>query len=236
MKRLVPVALALFAALLWASPAGAHEEIEPAIFPTGKPTFFTLNAANEKQVDLNKITLTAPANLPFGETTHEPAGWTVAKSEKVLTWTGGAVKPEQFETWGFEIEGADQPGPLTYKVTLGFTDGSSEDANVVVNAVAPDTTPTTAGTASTAPTTAGTPSTAANHRRHRIHHVEGVGHELEPRPSQPRPRARCRGAGGRRVGDRREPDPSTQQPATHHRCVDGNRCASDHRHPGLVTP
>ena len=166
MKRLAPIALALIAVLLWASPAGAHEEIDPAIFPTGKPTFFTLNAANEKTVDLNKVTLTAPTNLPFGETTHEPAGWTVAKDEKVLTWTGGSVKPEQFESWGFEIEGADQPGPLTYKVTLGFTDGSSDDVNVVVNAVTPaatpaTTTPTSAGTASTTPTTAGTATTTS---------------------------------------------------------------------------
>jgi hypothetical protein len=132
-RRFLPV-LALAAVLLMAAPAWAHEEINPSTIPTGTPVFFSLNAANEKTVDLTRITLTAPSGLAFGEATRSPAGWKVDRTEEVITWTGAAVAPEQFEQWGFEIEGADQPGSISYKVTLGFADGTSDDVEVVVTA------------------------------------------------------------------------------------------------------
>ena len=133
MRRSLPV-LVLAAVLLMAAPAWAHEEINPSTIPTGKPVFFSLNAANEKTVDLTQITLTAPSGLAFGEATRSPAGWKANRSEEVITWSGGAVAPAQFDQWGFEIEGADQPGTLSYKVTLSFADGSSDDVEVVVTA------------------------------------------------------------------------------------------------------
>jgi hypothetical protein len=132
-------AAAAAALLLAAGPALAHEEIEPGVFPTAKPTFFTLAAANEKTVALTKVTLTAPDGLPFGTATNSPAGWTAARTDTVVTWTGGSVAPGQFAQWGFEIEGADQPGTLTYKVGLGFADGSSDDVDVTVTATSGDT-------------------------------------------------------------------------------------------------
>jgi hypothetical protein len=151
MKRLVMTLVAL-TALLTASPAWAHEEINPKSFPTGTPTFFSLTAANEEKVDLTKVTLTAPQGGHFGETTKEPVGWTVSKTDSVLTWTGGSVKPDKFEAWGYEIDSADQPGPLTYKVTLGFADGKTDDVDVVVTAVAGGAPATTAPAGPTATT------------------------------------------------------------------------------------
>ena len=135
MRRPLPI-LALSAVLLMAAPAGAHEEINPSTIPTGTPTFLTLTSANEKTVDLTQLTLTAPADLAFGEATKSPPGWKANRTEEVVTWTGGAVAPGAFDQWGFEIEGADQPGSLTYKVTLGFADGSHDDVDVVVTAAA----------------------------------------------------------------------------------------------------
>jgi uncharacterized protein YcnI len=130
------VAVAAVVTVLLAAPASAHEQIDPSSFPVGKPTFFTLRAANEEQSDLTKIVLTAPKDLPFGEATQEPAGWTVNRTEEEITYTGGAVKPEAFAEWGFEIEGADQPGTYNYTVTLSFADGKSDDVKVPVTAVA----------------------------------------------------------------------------------------------------
>ncbi|HEV7536351.1 MAG TPA: hypothetical protein VGP90_12000, partial [Acidimicrobiia bacterium] len=118
--RSVLAAGALAAALVvgLAATALAHEEINPKSFPTGQPTFFTLTAANEEKAKLVKIVLHAPAGTPFGGTTRSPAGWTVAATDDTITWTGGAVKPDAFDTWGYEIDAADQPGTLAYKVTL----------------------------------------------------------------------------------------------------------------------
>jgi hypothetical protein len=144
----------LVAALAAAVPAFAHEEINPKQFPTGQPTFFTLTAANEQKVNLVKVTLTSPKGVSFGATTHEPQGWTVSRTDSVITWSGGAVKPDEFEQWGYEIDSADQPGTLTYKATLGYADGKSDDVNVQTTAVAPGTTPTTAAPSGGAVTSA----------------------------------------------------------------------------------
>jgi hypothetical protein len=150
------VALAVVAT---AAPALAHEEINPKTVPTGQPAFLTLTAANEASVDLVRIVLRAPAGLAFGEATRSPAGWSAAATDDSITWTGGAMKPHTFESWGFEIEGADQPGTLTYKVTLGYAGGKTDDHEVEVTAAAPGT--GGAGTASPATTvTAVTPTSA----------------------------------------------------------------------------
>ncbi len=142
MRRFLQMSVvATAAALTMASPAVAHEEISPSSFPTGKPTFFVLSAANEKKVDLTSIALAAPPGVGLGTTTHQPTGWTPQKSDTAITWSGGKVAPDNFEQWGFEIEDADQPGALSYRITLGFADGSSDDVEVVVNAVAPGATP-----------------------------------------------------------------------------------------------
>jgi hypothetical protein len=134
-RRLAFTALATVA-LAAGSPAWAHEEITPATIPTGRPTFLTLSAANEKGADLTGVTLKPPPALAFGEATRQPPGWTAQRSADTVTWSGGRVAPHAFELWGFEIEGADQPGPLRYSITLSFADGSSEDAEVEVVAVA----------------------------------------------------------------------------------------------------
>ena len=143
MRKTVVFLVGAAAVLGMAAPAFAHEEINPKQFPTGTPTFFTLSAANEKKLDLTKVSIAAPNGVNFGSTTRSPTGWTVNAGDTQITWTGGAVKPDDFDQWGYEIEGADQPGTLTYKVTLGFSDGSSDDVNVQTTAVAPGTTATT---------------------------------------------------------------------------------------------
>jgi hypothetical protein len=159
-SALVVVLVAAAAVVAQAGAASAHEEINPKTFPTGQPTFFTLTAADEESVNLVKIVLHAPAGLAFGTTTRSPAGWSVARTDDTITWTGGAVKPDTFETWGYEIEGADQPGVLPYKVTLGFADGKTDDVEVDVSAVAPGSTgappATTVTTAAASPAPGGT--------------------------------------------------------------------------------
>lgn len=155
-SALVVAVGAMTAVVGLAGAASAHEEISPKTFPTGQPTFFTLTAANEASANLVKIVLHAPTGLAFGETTRSPVGWTVARTDDTITWTGGAVKPDTFEMWGYEIEGADQPGTLAYKVTLAFADGKSDDVEVDVSAVAPGS--TGAPTATVTTTTGAAPA------------------------------------------------------------------------------
>ena len=131
--------VATLAAFAPAGAASAHEEINPKTFPTGRAAFLTLTAANEASVDLVRIVLRAPAGLAFGEATRSPAGWSAAATANTITWTGGAVKPHTFESFGFEVAGADQPATLTYRVTLGYAGGKTDEHEVDVTAAAPGT-------------------------------------------------------------------------------------------------
>ena len=116
--RPVVVAALVGAAIAgWAAPARAHEEIAPKAFPVGQSVFLTLSTANESSTDVVRIVLRAPAGLALGAATRSPTGWAAAVSGNTITWTGGALKPGTFETFGFETEGADQPGRFTYTVT-----------------------------------------------------------------------------------------------------------------------
>lgn len=165
-------AAATVAAFAMAGVASAHEELSPKTFPTGQPAFLTLTAANEASADLVRIALRAPAGLPFGAATRSPAGWSAASTGTAITWTGGTVKPRTFESFGFEVEGADQPATLTYTVTLGYAGGKTDDHEVEVTAAAPGTggagtsgspaaTVTTAAATSAPPATPGAPAGSA---------------------------------------------------------------------------
>ena len=155
----VPAVAMLAAVLVWARPASAHEEINPRTFPTGQATFLTLTVANEASVDLVRVGLRGPAGVVFGEATRSPAGWSAAATDDAVTWTGGAVKPHTFESWGFEIGGADQPATLTYRVTLGYAGGKTDEHEVEVTATAPDgaAAASPAATSTTAVTATSTP-------------------------------------------------------------------------------
>jgi uncharacterized protein YcnI len=157
MRRSVLVALALVACA--AGPASAHEEINPKRVVVGQPTYLLLSAANEKTVALNGIVVTAPKGLPFGESTSAPSGWAVRRTEASVTFDGGPIAPREFQTFGFEIEGADQPGTLTYAVELRFASGETEKVSVPIEAVAAD-----GATSAPGPTasSAAAPSSAAS--------------------------------------------------------------------------
>ena len=166
--RLRSALVAVLAVLVTAGPASAHEDISPKTIRTGQSEFLTLTAANEASVDIVRVALRAPGGLAFGGATRSPAGWSAAATEDTITWTGGAVKPRTFESWGFEVEGADQPGTLTYKVTVAYAGGKSDEHEVDLTAVPPGTSgvgtaasSTTVTTASPAPSTSATTVAAA---------------------------------------------------------------------------
>lgn len=139
MKRTLAALAAVTLVLAIAGPAYAHEEIDPATVQTGIPMFLSFSVANEKTVELRSVRLVAPQDLEFGETTREPAGWTSTRSNAAITWAGGAIKPNKFETFGFEIESPDQPGDKKYTVTMTYADNSTDNADVTLKVVAATT-------------------------------------------------------------------------------------------------
>jgi uncharacterized protein YcnI len=165
LRSALVAAIAALAVAAPAAPALAHEEINPKTATVGQPAYLSLTVANEKDVNLVKIKLDAPPGVEFGTSLEGKDGWATTRSSGRMTWDG-AVKPEHFETFRYEIEGPDQPGTLAYKVTLSFADGTTEEHEVDITVVAPGTagagaaspaaTVTSAATATSAP-----PTTAA---------------------------------------------------------------------------
>ena len=81
-------------------------------------------------------------------------------SDTAITWTAGngaGVKPDHFDQWSFETDGADQAGTFTFKVSLTFADGKTDDVQVPVTVEA--------GGKTVASTTGGT-SVAATRAAH----------------------------------------------------------------------
>ena len=155
MRRSIALGLALVA-LAGAGPAWAHQEISPASVPVGRPAFLMLSAANEKRVDLTSVTLTPPSGQQFGHATRDPAGWTAALTHTRIQWTGGAVRPDRFEQFGFDVEPIGQPGPLAFRVVLGYADGTTSESDVPVSAiVAGEAPPPTTAPSAPATTVAG---------------------------------------------------------------------------------
>ncbi len=137
MFRIATAAFVAAATLSVATPAFAHNEIDPSSISVNKPTYLTLSAPNEGKAQLVKVSITAPKGLPLGALTRQPSGWKVEGDDTTKTWSGGTVAPDEFVQFGFETEGAPQPGDFTVKVTETFSDGSTDGGDVVVTAVAP---------------------------------------------------------------------------------------------------
>ena len=152
-------AVASLAIAAAAAPALAHEEISPQTITVGQAAYLSLTVANEKEVNLVKVKLEAPQSVEFGTALEGKDEWATTRSSFRMTWDG-TVEPGHFETFRYEIEGADQPGTLAYKVTLSYSDGTTEEHEVDVTAVAGSgATATTGATATSAPpTTAAAPA------------------------------------------------------------------------------
>jgi uncharacterized protein YcnI len=161
LRSMLVAAIGAIAVLAAAAPALAHEEISPNTLTVGQPAYVSLTVANEKDVKLVKIQLEAPKTVEFGTLLEGKDGWATTRSSFRMTWDG-TVKPENFESFRYEIEGPDQAGTLTYKITLSYADGTSEEHEVDVTAVAAGAgTGTSATTVTTATPTSGPPTTAA---------------------------------------------------------------------------
>ncbi|MEP7056021.1 MAG: hypothetical protein ABI912_12325 [Actinomycetota bacterium] len=151
-----------------ASPASAHEEITPRTVEVGTPTFMTITAANEQKVPLTRLEVQAPKGVSLG-LTRAPNGWTAESDARHATFTG-RLAPEHFEQFGFEIEGADQPGQAVFTAVLSFAGADTDTVRVPVTVTAAGgaATPVTlkpsessAPTASSPPVGATSPPSAA---------------------------------------------------------------------------
>jgi len=119
-------ALAGLAALTFTATAFAHAHISPSVALAAEGGLFTLAVPTEK----DGATTTAIALIPpdgFDIDSFEPApGWQRSKSNRTITWTGGAVPTDEDAVFSF-VASAATTGTYRFTVKQTYSDGTVVD-------------------------------------------------------------------------------------------------------------
>ena len=146
MRRTVTLAsLAAVGVLLLAGPASAHVTVNPGTAVQGSYTEVNVRVPNEQdKADTTKVQLFLPTDHPIaGVATEAVPGWTVSVTKTKLskplttddgqvteavseiTWTGGAIKPGQFQDFAVSLGPLpDDTTSLTFKALQTYSDGT----------------------------------------------------------------------------------------------------------------
>ena len=128
-------------ALALARPALAHVTVQPTEAPTGAFFRFVVRVPNERpNADTTRVEVQFPDGLFF--VSFQPkAGWkrTVKMKElsepvelfgqefteavDTVTWSGGRVKPGEFEEFGFSARLPERPGSLRFPALQTYSNG-----------------------------------------------------------------------------------------------------------------
>ena len=145
-RRAVAVALLAVGAMVAAAvPASAHVEITPESAAKGSFSMFGFSVPNEKDnASTVKVEVTFPTDTPIASVSVLPlAGWTwTAEKTKVatpiktddgtvteavskITWTGGEIKPGEFQLFTVSAGPLPTKGKeVVFKAVQTYSDGS----------------------------------------------------------------------------------------------------------------
>lgn len=142
--RRLGVALVTIAAVIGvASPAWAHVTIEPEQAPKGSDAVLTFTVPNEMDnADTTQIEIDFPTDHPIADASVEPVtGWTptvktmtvqtpiktdsgnTTEAVQSVTWTGGAIKPGQFQQFKVSVGLPDDADSLEFKALQTYSNG-----------------------------------------------------------------------------------------------------------------
>jgi uncharacterized protein len=131
--------------VMTAAPAFAHVEIEPATAPKGGGTTMTFTVPNEMDnANTVKIDVKLPADHPFSSVAVQPkAGWTyqvtqtnlatpittdqgnqITQAASEIVWTGGQIKPGEFDEFTISVEGLpDNVDSISFPTIQSYDNG-----------------------------------------------------------------------------------------------------------------
>jgi uncharacterized protein YcnI len=117
-----PLAAALLAALVLASPAGAHVVASPSFLATGETKTIELSTPNERDAPMTGLVVTVPAELRVVGA-EETEGWAATVVGQTVTWSGGSLPAKLSETFGLRLEATGEPGALDLDAEQRYADG-----------------------------------------------------------------------------------------------------------------
>lgn len=169
MKRLlfvVSAALGVCATLIAPGPAWAHVVVSPEEVAAGDYETLTVSVPTEKEVPTTEVRVEVPEGFLLSGVQPVP-GWEHAFEEDggvvtAVTFSGGEIRPREFQQFLVQAQAPDEPGGYPWGATQTYEDGSvvewtgppdSEEPASVVEVVADASSGETsaAGTASAQP-------------------------------------------------------------------------------------
>jgi uncharacterized protein YcnI len=132
MKRSLSVASAVVgvgAMLALAAPAAAHVVVSPEEVTAGDYETLTVSAPTEKEVPTTEIRVEVPEGFLLSGVQPVP-GWEHAFEEDrgvvaAVTFSGGQIRPREFQQFLVQAQAPEEPGGYPWKATQTYEDGST---------------------------------------------------------------------------------------------------------------
>lgn len=142
-RLVAPVALVAAVVLAWALPASAHVTVSPEEATVGQFATFTFSVPNEMDgANTVQVELVMPTDHPIPSVSVEPVpGWTdtisktklpkpvqtddgpVTEAVSQVTWSGGTVKPGEFQRFTISAGPLPSAASLEFKTLQTYSNG-----------------------------------------------------------------------------------------------------------------
>ena len=121
-------ALGLCAMLALSAPVWAHVTVSPEEVTAGDYETFTVSVPTEKEVPTTEIRVEVPEGFLLSGVQPVP-GWEHAFEEDggvvtAVTFSGGEIRPREFQQFLVQAQAPEKPGEYPWKATQTYEDGS----------------------------------------------------------------------------------------------------------------
>jgi LPXTG-motif cell wall-anchored protein len=117
-----------FFTLVVASSAGAHVVVSPEEVAAGDYETLIVSVPTEKEVPTTEIRVEVPEGFVLSGVQPVP-GWEYAFEEDgglitAVTWSGGEIRPREFQQFLIQAQAPEEPGEYPWKALQTYEDGS----------------------------------------------------------------------------------------------------------------
>jgi uncharacterized protein YcnI len=120
--------LGLSAMLAVSGPAWAHVVVSPEVVSAGDYETLTVSVPTEKEIPTTNIRVVVPEGFLLSGV-QPVAGWEHTFQEdgavvRAVTFTGGQIRPREFQQFLLQAQAPEQPGQYPWKAIQTYEDGS----------------------------------------------------------------------------------------------------------------
>lgn len=121
-------ALSAFLTLAASGLASAHVVVDPEEVAAGEYEKLTVTVPTEKEVPTTEVRVDVPEGFTVSGVKPVP-GWEYGFEEEAgvvtaVTWSGGQVRPREFQEFEMQAQTPKEPGEFSFGATQNYEDGS----------------------------------------------------------------------------------------------------------------